>query len=96
MGRRLGLDPELLWLWCRLVTTALIRPLVWEPPYATRSGPKKDKNKQIKCVADCRNFDKVVLLSPTTNDHHKFEAHIKYRMPQGKGNPGSSAEQVSF
>ena len=26
------LDPEL--LWCRLVATALIRPLAWEPPYA--------------------------------------------------------------
>ena len=24
----------LLWLWCRLVATAPIRPLAWEPPYA--------------------------------------------------------------
>ena len=27
-------DPTLLWLWCRLVAPALIRPLAWEPPYA--------------------------------------------------------------
>ena len=27
-------DPELLWLWCRPVATAPIRPLAWEPPYA--------------------------------------------------------------
>ena len=25
-------DPALLWLWCRLVATALIRPLAREPP----------------------------------------------------------------
>ena len=34
VGHRCGLDPELLWLWCRLPATALIRPLAWEPPYA--------------------------------------------------------------
>ena len=28
-------DLALLWLWCRLVATAPIRPLAWEPPYAT-------------------------------------------------------------
>ena len=33
VGRRCGLDPVLLWLWCRPVTTALIQPLAWEPPY---------------------------------------------------------------
>jgi len=30
----LWLDPSLLWLWRRLVATALIRPLALEPPYA--------------------------------------------------------------
>ena len=29
-----GSDPELLWLWRRLVATAPIGPLAWEPPYA--------------------------------------------------------------
>ena len=38
-----GSDLSLLWLWCRLVSTALMGPLAWEPPYATGSGPKKDK-----------------------------------------------------
>ena len=33
VGRRRGLDPMLLWLWCRSVATAPIRPLAWEPPY---------------------------------------------------------------
>ena len=27
-------DLALLWLWCRLVATAPIGPLAWEPPYA--------------------------------------------------------------
>ena len=29
-GQRCGLDPVLLWLWCRLANTSLIWPLVWE------------------------------------------------------------------
>ena len=32
VGCRLGLDPTLLWLWRRLVATAPIGPLAWEPP----------------------------------------------------------------
>ena len=35
VGRRRGSDPVLLWLWRRLVATAPIGPLAWEPPYAT-------------------------------------------------------------
>ena len=31
--RRRGSDPALLWLWCRLVAVAPIRPLAWEPPH---------------------------------------------------------------
>ena len=48
VGHRRGLDPEL--LWCRLVATALIRPLAQEPPYATGEAlenvKQKDKKKQ--------------------------------------------------
>ena len=32
VGRRCGLDPRLLWLWCGPAATTLIRPLAWEPP----------------------------------------------------------------
>ena len=42
-------DPALLWLWCRPVATAPIRPLAWEPPYATGAAlekAKKDKKKK--------------------------------------------------
>ena len=46
VGRRRGLDPALLWLWCRLVVTALIRPLAWEPPYAVGVALKSKQQQQ--------------------------------------------------
>ena len=39
-------DPALLWLWCRPVSTAPIRPLAWEPPNAT--GVVLEKTKRQK------------------------------------------------
>ena len=44
-GHRRGSDLALLWLWCRLVATAPIWPLAWEPLYATGVA-LKSKNKQ--------------------------------------------------
>ena len=49
-----GSDLVLLWLWRRLVAIAPIRPLAWEPPYATRVAQeiakrlKKKKKKKRK------------------------------------------------
>ena len=48
VGHRHGLDLALLWLWCRAVAVALIRPLAWEPPYATGAALKKKKKKKDK------------------------------------------------
>ena len=55
VGRRSGSDPVLLWLWCRLVATAPIGPLAWEPPYAVGAAQeiakrhtKKKKKKERK------------------------------------------------
>ena len=45
VGCRRGSDLVLLWLWCRLGATALIRPLAWEPPHAVGAALKK-KNKE--------------------------------------------------
>ena len=47
VGRRPRSDPTLLWLWCRPAATAPIRPLAWEPPYATGTALNRP-NKQIK------------------------------------------------
>ena len=43
VGRRRGSDLALLWLWCRPAAVALIRPLVWEPPYAVGAALKRTK-----------------------------------------------------
>ena len=41
--------PSLLWLWRRLASTAPIRPLAQEPPYAALKGQKtKKKIKEMK------------------------------------------------
>ena len=45
VGHRLGSDPALLWLWCRLVATALNQPLAWEPPYAVGVALQKAKKR---------------------------------------------------
>ena len=56
-GHRRGSDLQ--WLWCRLVATALIRPLAWEPPYVMgaalngqergrKEGRKRKKRKKRK------------------------------------------------
>ena len=41
VDHRLGLDPVLLWLWCRPAATVLIAPLAWEPPYAAGAALKQ-------------------------------------------------------
>ena len=52
VGHRHGLDPALLWLWCRLAAAAPIGPLAWEPPYAMGVVLEKGKKKKdAKLVA---------------------------------------------
>ena len=52
VSHRYGLDPALLWLWCRPAAVAQIRPLAWESPYtagmALKSKAKQNKTKQNK------------------------------------------------
>jgi len=48
IDRRRGSDLVLLWLWPRLVATALIRLLAWEPPYAVGMALKRQKDKKTK------------------------------------------------
>ena len=45
VGHRLGLDPALLWLWCRPTAMALIQPEVWElhMPQVQPYKAKKEK-----------------------------------------------------
>ena len=46
VGHRRGLDLALLWLWCKPVATALMRPLAWEPPCATGAALKGQKDQK--------------------------------------------------
>ena len=72
VGCRHGSDPALLWLWSRLVATAPIKPLAWEPPYAAAAAleqPKRQKNLKLK-LKNCSVGVPVVaqwLMNPTRN-----------------------------
>ena len=46
-GRRHSLDLVLLWFWHRPVATVLIRPLAWEPPYATSVALKRKEKENV-------------------------------------------------
>ena len=56
VGHRCSLDPAWLWLWLRLAATALIRPLAWEPPYATRAAQEMAKRQKKKRKKKKRNI----------------------------------------
>ena len=43
VGCRRGLDPALLWLWCRPVATAPFRLLAWELSYAAEVALKRKR-----------------------------------------------------
>ena len=46
VGCKGGLDPTLLWLWCRLEAAALFQPLAWELLYVTGASLKSKKKKK--------------------------------------------------
>ena len=46
VGHTRGSDPTLMWLWRKPAAIAPIRPLVWEPPYATGAALEKAKRQQ--------------------------------------------------
>ena len=55
VGCRRGSDPALPWLWRRLVATALIQPLAWEPPYAAGAALEKAERQNKTKI----NFKKI-------------------------------------
>ena len=61
VGHRRGWDPALLWLWRRLVATAPIGPLAWEPPYAVGVALEKAKKDQKKKKRKEKNQAEVFL-----------------------------------
>ena len=55
VGHRHGLDPVSLWLWRKLVATALIGSLAWEPPYAMGVALEKDTPTKKCYTVSCKN-----------------------------------------
>ena len=62
VGRRLGSDPVLLWLWRRPEATAPIGPLAWEPPYASGVAQEMAKRQKEKSDSGFSDFTKHLTL----------------------------------
>ena len=79
MSRR-GSDPALLWLWRRLVATALIRPLAWEPPYA--AGAALEKAERQKKKKRKRKTKQTITIIPELSSNHFLISNtpVKYIM----------------
>ena len=69
LGRRVGSDLALLWLWRRPAAVAPIRPLAWEPPYAAGAALKRPKKKEREELV--RFKFKVTLFSSILIKHLK-------------------------
>ena len=74
VGRRRGLDPAWLLLWCRLVAVAPIRPLACEPPYAKGAALKRQKDqtnkkKIVRCPAQMahKGGGTIIVVIMTAN-----------------------------
>ena len=52
VGLRCGLDPTLLWLWCRPAVIAVTRPLAWESPYAVGAAIEKTKRQKKNYILE--------------------------------------------
>ena len=82
-------DPALLWLWWRPAAVALIKPLAWEPPYAT-GGALQSKIIIIIIIMAC-----VFHFFLDCSDHFFLEQLLvsSYRDQEGResGNEGMEA-----
>ena len=65
-----GSDPELLWLWRRLVATAPIHPLAWEPPHATGAALEKKKK-----IIDTDKLEAHLSRDPKSESGEQIQEH---------------------
>ena len=70
IGPRYGLNPTLLWLWCRLAVVAPIWPLAQEPPYAVSVAIKSKKKKTNKQKNFCS--DENILYLDWGDDYLRY------------------------
>ena len=78
---RYGSDLALLWLWCRLAATALIRPIAWEPPCAEGVALKRQKAKKKKeCGCDNPKYHNPIY-EEVLSDHFLAVQFIDVEAP---------------
>ena len=72
IGCRRGSDLALLWLWHRLVATAPVRPLAWEPPYVTGAAQEIAK-RQKKTKTKTKNTKTTlkIVIKPQEKKQEK-------------------------
>ena len=81
VGCRRSPDPELLWLWCRPVATAPIRPLVWESPYAAGTALEGIKTqKERKKENHCKEWQKEKFYQKNNNSKTKLRYHTQMKL----------------
>ena len=94
VGRRLGSDLALLWLWCRLATKGLIRPLVWEPPYAVGAAlEKRPKKKKSKLLFHFQCLSPLWQVEGKTEDS-KLLITAPYFWQPASIHPGAQSESL--
>ena len=74
-------DPVLLWLWWRPTAVAPIRPLAWEPPYATGVALKSQKKKKKKKEKKRKKLD--AYKPPSLLGSQALQHPILFRHPSG-------------
>ena len=86
VGRRCGLDPVWLWLWCRPAAITPVRPLAWEPPYAVGAALKKKKkkdkkNKKLSSPQKRKEKKKKKILTPASvGAISKGQTHLNWNL----------------
>ena len=70
---RHGLDPKLLWLWCRLAAAALIWPLAWKLPFAAPVALKKAKKNKQKRIHCSNNWEQIWVGLGQIQHNHKVQ-----------------------
>ena len=93
VGHRRSSDPRLLWLWCRPAATAPIRPLAWEPPYATGAALEKAK---IKIKIKYKREAKGSSQSRRNTDVEECRWHLEARKAKKWFSPPASRRNSVF
>uniref|UniRef100_A0A8D1RY84 Uncharacterized protein n=1 Tax=Sus scrofa TaxID=9823 RepID=A0A8D1RY84_PIG len=107
VGCRRGSDPALLWLWCRPVATAPIRPLAWEPPYAAGEAqeiakrPKKkrkSRNLELGALDVCGDtrLNKAPWAKEIRNDPYNIHVHLSSKHNEDDDSPNKLYTFVTY